>query len=213
MAKNLSFNRSTEWRGADQKLTELKTKLHDVEHLIADHIARLNKKHNQIQDEVNALLRNDNKTNVDNPDHLRSELGALYHERTILNLAIEQQRKAIDELESQLGRQICERLRPEALKIVRQKFAVMRELSIVNQAEREFFDALRDERIRFTSWLPRFNDSMGSLEDDYSNISLFVKRLLEDYPELKSETRRDSLINQIMGAQDSMLQSESREKD
>ncbi len=172
---------------ATEKLTDFKEQRHEVEKQI-DEINRnlSNPGRNRMAAEIDALLTGSKSPPVEDEEITRRDTGKLYHRRRVLDEAIKHQERTIAELRSKYSKQVCEKLRPQAVKIVSRITKTLEELSAALDEEKTFFEDLQANEISFTSWMPRANfRGVGSLKDEYSNVRLFFKQLREDYPEVE----------------------------
>lgn len=108
----------------------------------------------------------------------------LEHEIRVLNVAIEKQAKVVNSARGDLSVVICELNRDRYIEIEKRIFRAICDLAQANQAEQEFFEALRDAGCSSISFQIMRLNQIGLPSDPLGQVSLHRREFEKFCPEV-----------------------------
>lgn len=121
---------------------------------------------------------------------LVEEYQFLEQQEKFLTEAAEQGRRKLDTLRGQLSHKVCEEHRAEYVEIAREIINALYALEKANAAEVAFIAKLQADSVQ-TGYIKRvLLQRLGSLKDENSFVSLYLKETLTNYPELQPTLRK-----------------------
>ena len=181
--KLLDVEQDPEFKKASERLRQLGERRSNFQRRKDELLALLLLPDNP-KDRAERLLVDDPQQDL-RPDKsvMREELGTCDREIEVTDAAMKLIQERLGNLRRQVSAKICEDLKPEYRKIVGRMLHALRELAAVNQQEIEFIDQLARHDI--TIYLERCVVPLGTLADSQSQVSILIRRIEGDYPELK----------------------------
>ena len=182
--KLLDVEQDPEFKKASERLRQLGERRSNFQRRKDELLALLLLPDNP-KDRAERLLVDDPQQDL-RPDKsvMREELGTCDREIEVTDAAMKLIQERLGNLRRQVSAKICEDLKPEYRKIVGRMLHALRELAAVNQQEIEFIDQLARHDI--TIYLERCVFSQfGTLGDSQSMVSIRIRQIEQDYPELR----------------------------
>lgn len=171
-----------EWRAADERLTELKHELMEIEMLYNNGLSTI---------QMEMAKRDSERLNQEAMDYLdgstpsepskpRASLEVLARRKKVVLRSIELQKERMLALKAVLSAEICKALRPAYRNIIREVAQKAVALAEATEKERVFREQLIDGDISFTGHLPpALLRGMGKLNNDpYGRINQFFSEAI-----------------------------------
>lgn len=171
-------------RREESKLQALRVEraTHDTELARVTQLYLSRRKSNQqarLEAEADHLLHG-TKANSNNPDEDLKDIEVIEHRIAVLDIAIGKQRLEVDRLRGRVSLHLCEVNRARHVQIVRRIAQALKELSLANECEVEFFEELRDAGATSISLRPMRIGQVG-IASDTQGIAAFFQREVEQY--------------------------------
>ncbi len=129
-----------------------------------------------LDDRARRLIDGKNSSPTDE-EKIRRDLGGAYDRRVVLRRAIEMQRGRISTERERVSHEVCRKLRPEHMQLVRRLATQLIELGKTVVAEIEFRERLRAAGVFFTADLrPMAVSNLGDPREPYSAIAQYLRR-------------------------------------
>jgi hypothetical protein len=177
----ISLERDPRYVAAQSKLTELKTQLDALDRQRSEELARLNgfdREDRPSDIEIEARLLVSNETTAaptSSKDNLRKSITEMAHRMAVLRMAIDMQRKVIEQLRSEIGNQIALELLPQHVANVRSVIDALLVLNDALEAENALREECQHNDIPVSGFIrPMPFPGCGRLSQDNSRLFLYL---------------------------------------
>lgn len=170
-----------EWQQENEKLQELRLERDSLDRAYNEGLSKLSE-HDIANDKLTAaaerLLAGDQR--IEEKTFTSKDLENLSNKRRVIRRAIEIQEKRVRALETKLSQEICKKLKPHYVAIVKEMAKAAAKLQDAAEKERLFREDMRDGGISFTAHIPPMGlRSFGMKDDQYSIPNRFFRNAVE----------------------------------
>lgn len=177
----ISLERDPRYVAAQSKLTELKMQFDALDRQRGDELARLNgfdreDRLSDIEIAARLLVSNDAPPMpTSSKEKLRESVAEMAHRLAVLRMAIDMQRKNIEQLRAEIGKQIALELMPQHVANVRKVIDALLVLNDALEAEHNLRQECFDNDVPISSLIrPMPFPGCGRLSQDNSRLFLYL---------------------------------------
>lgn len=185
MSEKRKLTDHPDYQAAVEKLNRLKTTLGETEQAKEQALSTLTdaRKTTPVKEAARRYLESDGQDPAADPDYIArsQEYSALVKKTSMLTEAIAMQQRVISGIQATHSKEICNTIRPEYVKLVKEILGAARNLSRLLEKEKTFRDELTQADVHHIGNLPTLaNLHIGLLNDPNSRITHFIKSLAVD---------------------------------